>query len=47
MIYLICHYGEGLKVFDFTSFDEVKRYIRNYTPLQYVIVCGTYLTSNL
>lgn len=45
--YLIFHNGAGLKIFDFEELEHLKSYIRSYPPLQYTIVYGEYVESNL
>ena len=47
MIYLIYHNGGGLHITGFSKMSDLKCYIKAYPPLQYVIVYGEYIESNL
>lgn len=47
MIYLIFHNGGGLHVIGFKTYDDLKSYIKAYPPLQYVIINGEYINSNI
>ena len=47
MIYLIYHNGGGLKIDMFKTYADLKMYIKAYQPLQYVVMNGEYIESNL
>ena len=47
MIYLIYHNGGGLKIDEFKTYADLAMYIKAYPPLQYIVMNGEYIESNL
>lgn len=47
MIYLIYHNGGGLRIDRFNSYADLACFIKSYPPLQYVVMNGEYIESNL
>lgn len=46
MFYLIYHNGGGLRIDSFVN-SELACFLREFPPLQYVVITGEYIDSNI
>ena len=47
MIYLILYNGLGMKIISFAAEKDLISFLRHNPPLQYVVIRGEYIESNL